>query len=81
MPRRDPTLIIRLGTTRDSRSIRAHNTDLIRGIDFLISLCGCAGPRSVFALLLLRGEERGDPGVVDEEAGSAEEGEEEEVEE
>lgn len=81
MPGRDPTLIIRLRTGRDGGPIGSNHGDLVRGIDLLGLAGGFLGALGAFAAALFLGEERCDPGAVDEVAGAEEGGEEEEVEE
>ena len=77
----DPALVVGIGASGDSRAISTHNRYLLARVHRL----GAAG-RSFRALatlaaaLLLR-EQRGDPSVVDEEAGSSKCGEQEEVQE
>lgn len=81
MPRRDPTLIIRLRARRDRRPIGSNDRDLIAGIDLLGPGGGLFGAFGAFAAALFLREEGRDPGAVDEVAGAEEGGEEEEVEE
>ena len=70
-----------LGTSGDSRAIGANNRDLVSRVDLLGSLRGSLSALAALAAPLLLREQSRDPGVVDEVAGSAEGGEEEEVEE
>ena len=70
-----------LGTSRDSRAICANNGDLISRVDLLGSLRGSLSALAALAAPLLLREQSSNPGVVDEVAGAAESGEEEEVEE
>ena len=81
MLRGDPTLIIRLRARRHRGSIRTYNADLVTGVDFLRAARGALGAFAAFAAAALLRKEGGDPGGVDEVAGPAEGGEEEEVEE
>ena len=77
---RDPALIV-LRAGGDSRAISANNSDLFGGIDLLGALGGLLSTLTTLAAALLLGEEGGDPGVVDEETGTSEGAEEDEVEE
>lgn len=77
---RDPALIIRLRTTRHSRSIGTQNPDLLTRIHLLGPMSRLPGPLATFALAALLGEEGRDPSVVDEVEGSHEGDCEEEVE-
>ena len=77
---RDPALIV-LRAGGDSRAISANNSDLFGGIDLLGALGGLLSTLATLAAALLLGEEGGDPGVVDEETGTSEGAEEDEVEE
>jgi hypothetical protein len=80
---RDPALVesTGLGTSSDSRAICANNRDLVGRVDLLSSLRGSLSALAALAAPLLLREQSRDPGVVDEVAGAAEGGEEEEVEE
>ena len=79
----DPALVesTGLGTSRDSRAICADNRDLVGRVDLLGSLRGSLSALAALAAPLLLREQSSNPGVVDEVAGAAESGEEEEVEE
>ena len=81
MSRWDPALIIRFGSARHRRAIRANNADLVSGVDFLRAAGGFLGALAAFAATAFLREEGGDPGAVDEIAGAGEGGKEEEVEE
>jgi hypothetical protein len=70
-----------LSTSSDSRAIRANNRDLVGRVDLLSSLRGSLSALAALAAPLLLREQSRNPGVVDEVAGAAESGEEEEVEE
>jgi hypothetical protein len=70
-----------LGTSGDSRAISANNRDLVGRVDLLSSLRRFLSALAALAAPLLLREQSRDPGVVDEVAGAAEGGEEEEVEE
>lgn len=80
MRSRDPALIV-LRAGGDSRAISANNSDLLGGIDLLGALGGLLSTLTTLAAALLLGEKGGDPGVVDEETGTSEGAEEDEVEE
>jgi hypothetical protein len=79
----DPALVesTSLGTSSDSRAICANNRDLVGRVDLLGSLRGSLSALAALTPPLLLREQSRDPGVVDEVAGAAEGGEEEEVEE
>jgi hypothetical protein len=77
---RDPALIV-LCTGGDSWAISANNSDLLGGVDLLGALGGLLSTLTTLAAALLLGEEGGDPGVVDEETGTSEGAEEDEVKE
>ena len=79
--RRDPALVVRLRTTRHRWPISSNDRYLIGGVDFLGLPGGALGALAAFPAAALLGEERGDPGAVDEVEGAGEGGEEEEVEE
>jgi hypothetical protein len=75
---RDPALII-LCARGDSRAISANNSDLLGGIDLLGALGGLLSTLTTLAAALLLGEEGGNPGVINEETGTSEGTEEDEV--
>jgi hypothetical protein len=79
--RGDPALVVGLCAGRDSGAIGTDNSNLVSGVDLLGAerrlLCALA---TLTAALLL-GEEGGDPGVVDEVGDSAEDAENNEVQE
>ena len=75
----NPALIIRLGTRCNSRSVSTDNRNLVSRVDFLRLARGTLGPFASFTAAALLGEERGDPGTVDEIAGPEKGGQEEEV--
>lgn len=81
MRSRDPALVVGLGTRSDSGAVSANNSDLVGWVDLLRSARRALGTFAAFAAALLLGEERSDPGVVDEVDGSAENAEEDEVKE
>lgn len=82
MSLRDPTLVISsLAPARNSRSVRANNTNLITWIHLLSPGGRFASAGSVFTTAFLLREQGCDPGVVDEVDCTCEETEEEEVEE
>lgn len=81
MAGRDPALVKALRAGGDGGAVSANNGDLVGGVD-LLGLAGRAlSALAALAAAALLGEESGNPGVVDEVAGAAESGEEEEVEE
>lgn len=65
----------------DSGAISTDNGDLLGGIDLLGAAGGALGALTALAAALLLREEGGDPGVVDEVDGAAEDAKENEVEE
>lgn len=71
---RNPRFIVRLGTARDGRSISTSDADLIAWVDLLAAAGRGLGALAAFAAATLLGEERADPGVVNEVADAAEAG-------
>lgn len=67
---RDPALIICLGAARDGWSITTDNADLLSRLDLLGTSAGALGALATLATTALLGEESGDPGAVDEVAGT-----------
>lgn len=78
---RDPALVVSLSTAGDGRAISTNNADLVGGVDLLGTTRGALGALTTLAAAALLREESGDPGVVDEVAGTAKDGGENEVEE
>lgn len=79
--RRNPALVVGLRSGGDSRAISANNADLIGRVDLLGPSRRALGALTTLSATLLLREEGGDPGVVDEVAGSGEDAKEDEVEE
>jgi hypothetical protein len=79
--RRDPALIVRLCAAGDSGAVSADNGNLIGRVDLLGAERRLLRALAALAATLLLGEEGGDPGVVDEVRDSAEDGENDEVQE
>ena len=78
----DPALVVAgLGAARDGGAVGAHDRHLLGRVDLLALARGALGALAALAAAALLREERRDPGVVDEVAGAAEGGGEEEVEE
>lgn len=67
----DPALVVSLGATGNGRAIGADDADLLRGVDLLGALRRALCALTALATALLLGEESGDPGVVDEVAGTS----------
>ena len=80
MSRRNPALVVCLGTGRNRGTVSTHNRNLIAGVDLLAALGGAFCTIATFAAARFLREERRDPGVVDEVDGGAEERCEEDVE-
>jgi len=80
MLRWDPRLIVSFRTGCDSRTVSTDDGDLVGGVDLLAAAGRLLGAFAALAAAALLWEERGDPGCVDEVAGSAESGGEEKVE-
>jgi len=78
---RDPTLVIRLRTRSHSWPISSNDRHLVRGVNFLRLTRGSLGSLASFTAAALLGEERCDPGAVDEVACSSKGRTEEEIEE
>ena len=72
MLRRNPALVVCLGTGRDSRTIGANHSNLLGGVDFLGAEGGLLRALATLATALLLREECGNPGVVNEVDGSTE---------
>lgn len=81
MLRGNPALIVRLCTTCHSRAILADHRNLISRVDLLGALRRGLGTLAAFAAATLLWKEGGDPGLVNEVTGPAEDGDEEEIEE
>ena len=81
MLRRDPALIVCLGSTRHSGSISAQHSYLISRIDLFRTTRGALSALTALSTTSFLWEQRCDPGVVDEVKGTEEDGKEEEVEE
>ena len=81
MMRRNPTLIIRFSPTRYRGTVGSQHANLIAGINFLGASGGAFSAVAAFPTTCFLRKERRDPGVVDEIAGAAEAGKEEQVEE
>jgi hypothetical protein len=79
--RRDPALIVRLCAAGDSGAVSADNGNLVGRVDLLGAERRLLRALAALATTLLLGEEGGDPGVVDEVGDSAEDGENDEVQE
>jgi hypothetical protein len=79
--RRDPALIVRLCAAGDSGAVSADNGNLVGRVDLLGAERRLLRALAALAATLLLGEEGGDPGVVDEVRDSAEDGENDEVQE
>ena len=77
----DPAFVISFGARGNRRSISTNNRNLISRVDFLRLARGALSPLATFTTTALLGEKRGNPGAVDEIAGSEEGGQEEEVQE
>lgn len=77
----DPALVVGLGAGGDGRAVGADDGHLVGRVDLLGLAGGALRALAALAAAALLREERRDPGVVDEVAGAAERGGEEEVEE
>ena len=77
----NPALVIGLGTGSHSRSVSAHDRNLLRRIDRLATAGRSLSTLATLAAALLLGEKLCDPHVVDEVASAAKNTGEEEVEE
>lgn len=69
---RNPTLVVGLCAACHSRTIGADNANLIGRVDLLRPSRGLLGPLATLAASTLLWIERGNPGIVDEKAGTAE---------
>jgi hypothetical protein len=79
--RGDPALVVGLCAGRDSGAIGTDNSNLISGVDLLGAERRLLRALATLTAALLLGEEGGDPGVVDEVGDSAEDAENNEVQE
>ena len=81
MVSRDPALVIRLCTTGYGWSIRSEDGDLVSWVHLLRTPRGLFRALAALASAAFLGKEGGNPGVVDEVAGTTEGSAEEKIEE
>lgn len=81
MLRRDPALVVSLGTGGDGGAVGADNADLVCGVDLLGAPGRCLCALAALATAALLREQCREPRVVDEVAGAGEGGGQDKVEE